>query len=81
MTKKPDGLIYESPDGGKTVYARERGSLNRHLVYTDAVWKSEEEKKLRWTRLKAAVWLAEHDPTINDALSKLEMLITLKGGD
>jgi sulfur transfer complex TusBCD TusB component (DsrH family) len=25
-------LIYESPDGGKTVYARELGHTDRHLV-------------------------------------------------
>ena len=29
------GKIYESPDGGYTVYSREIGSLTRELVYSD----------------------------------------------
>lgn len=36
-----DGLIYESPDGGKTVYSRKPGQTEKTLV--------KEEKKNKWT--------------------------------
>ena len=71
-------LVYESPDGGKTVYARKRGSLERHLVYEDPVWKREQSITERWMKLKAAVFMADSDPTINDAINKVELLYTLK---
>lgn len=78
MMKKDDSLIYESPDGGKTVYARKRGSLDRHLHWEDPVWKKEQELSTRWMKLKEAVFMADSDPTLNDALTKLEMLYALK---
>jgi len=73
-----EALIYESPDGGKTVYARKRGSSDRHLVHVDPTWKREQEISQRWINLKEAVFMADSDPTLNDALSKLEMLYALK---
>jgi hypothetical protein len=33
MIKQVEGLVYESPDGGNTVYARQAGSIERTLVY------------------------------------------------
>jgi hypothetical protein len=53
-------MIYESPDGGKTVYARERGSSNRVLIRTDDA--VEETKKLlnRQKRLMKIVELVYH---------------------
>jgi hypothetical protein len=80
MMIRDDSLIYESPDGGKTVYARKRGSLERHLAYEDPVWKKEQELSARWMKLKEAVYMADSDTTLNDALKKLEMLYALKKG-
>jgi hypothetical protein len=73
-------IIYESPDGGKTVYSRKMGEphTSRTLHSIDPVYKREQEIKLRWANLKEAVYMAEVDPTINDALTKLEMLYALK---
>jgi len=73
-------IIYESPDGGKTVYSRKSGEPHdsRKLHSIDPVYKREQEIKLRWANLKEAVYMAEVDPTINDALTKLEMLYALK---
>lgn len=73
-----ESVIYESPDGGKTVYARKHGSSQRQLVYEDPVWKREQEISERWVKLKAAVFMADSDPTLNDAISKVEMLYALK---
>ena len=69
--------IYESPDGGKTIYARERGSSDRVLVRTnDAV---EETKQLlaRRDRLTKICELAKTVPALNDQLEKLEEIYLL----
>jgi hypothetical protein len=67
--------VYESPDGGKTVYARESGSTERRLI------SESEEVKLskRWVKLKDVVFL--NDPAINELLAKAEMLYHLKKKD
>jgi hypothetical protein len=73
-------IIYESPDGGKTIYSRKSGEPHnsRTLHSIDPVWKKEQEIKLRWANLKEAVYMADTDPTLNDAISKVEMLYDLK---
>lgn len=70
--------IYESPDGGKTVYSRKNGETVRTLTYEDPVAKRESELTRRWADLKEAVFMADNDPTINDALEKLEIVYALK---
>ena len=71
-------IIYESPDGGKTVYSRKPGETVRQLHSVDPLWQKEQELNVRWARLKEAVYMADSDPTINDAISKVEMLYALK---
>jgi hypothetical protein len=73
-------IIYESPDGGKTVYSRKMGEPHnsRTLHSIDPAFKKEQEIKLRWANLKEAVYMADTDPTLNDAISKVEMLYDLK---
>lgn len=67
--------IYESPDGGKTVYARKTGVTSKNLHRVDDVYKGEQELAARWVRLKDAVFL--NDPTINDLLDKIETIYTI----
>jgi hypothetical protein len=73
-------IIYESPDGGKTIYSRKSGEPHnsRTLHSIDPAFKKEQEIKLRWANLKEAVYMADTDPTLNDAISKVEMLYDLK---
>ena len=70
--------IYESPDGGKTVYSRKLGEAVRQLDEraSDPVWLKEQELNQRWVKLKEAVMM--DDPTINDLIDKIEMLVKLK---
>lgn len=68
--------IYESPDGGRTVYSRKSGETVRHLHHVDEDYLKEQELYNRWVALKEAVMM--NDPTINDALEKVEMLLVLK---
>jgi HD superfamily phosphodiesterase len=69
--------IYESPDGGKTVYARQHGSSDRVLIRTDDT--VEETKKLlnRQKRLMKIVELAETVPALAEQLAKLETIYLL----
>ena len=73
-------IIYESPDGGKTVYSRKSGepAISRTLHSIDPAYKKEQELKLRWANLKEAVYMADTDTTLNDAITKVEMLYALK---
>lgn len=70
-------VIYESPDGGKTVYTRKSGETVRHLCAVDEKWKKEQEINVRWVNLKEAVYMADSDPTLDDAIQKVEMLYLL----
>ena len=74
-------FIYESPDGGKTVYAREHGSSDRILVGgRDFIGETDRIIKRR-NRLLKICELAETNPTINDQLLKLEELYILINDD
>ena len=70
--------IYESPDGGKTVYSRKSGEAVRQLEsrLTDPSWLKEQELNKRWASLKHAVFM--DDPVINDYIEKIEILMELK---
>ncbi len=69
--------IYESPDGGKTIYAREHGSSHRTLVRSDnAVLEMQQAIKLR-DKLLDIIFLSKTVPALKEQLDKLEMLYTL----
>ncbi len=68
--------IYESPDGGKTVYSRKNGSPVRTLHSVDEMHLKEQALATRWVKLKEAVYL--EDPVIDDLINKIEMIMELK---
>lgn len=68
-----DGYVYESPDGGATIYRRLIGTNKREQYYVSP----EVTTRMRWIKLQDAVKLAETEPTLDDALSKVEMLYQL----
>jgi len=70
-------VIFESPDGGKTIYAREVSSLKRSLFHKDTEVSKEENLAIRSKRMLRIIRLAEDNPTLRDALEKLEMLYEL----
>jgi len=80
MMKKHD-VVYESPDKGITIYKREQGETARSLLHVDEKWQKEQAIYQRWERLKPAVYMADSDATINDAIEKVEMLYALKKKD
>jgi hypothetical protein len=74
-------VIYESPDGGKTVYAREHGSSTRTLIRIDKSIEKTHRLMQRREHLSKICELAETNPTINDQLLKLEELYILVRDD
>lgn len=68
--------LYESPDGGKTVYVRKSGDSTRTLHKVSEIIEREQYLSSRWVKLKDAVFL--DDPTINDLIEKIEVLVELK---
>lgn len=66
--------IYESPDGGDTLYRRASGTNQRELV---------REGPLRQKMLRSQLWreifeAAETDPVLKDMLDRVEIYHTLR---
>ena len=66
-------IIYESPDGGKTVYSRKSGSSDRTLIKED----TSQNYITKWYEWKEILKLAETEPSLANAISKAEMLYVL----
>ena len=66
-------VIYESPDGGKTVYSRKSGSSDRTLIKEDTT----QNYITKWYEWKEILKLAETEPSLANAINKAEMLYVL----
>ena len=66
-------IIYESPDGGKTVYSRKSGSSDRTMIKED----TSQNYITKWYEWKEILKLAETEPALANAISKAEMLYVL----
>ena len=69
--------VYESPDGGKTVYVRERGSNERKLHYiSPGLVEEMKEKKTQqdWLEIRHA---AKTNPALQKAIDHVIMLYHL----
>jgi len=73
----PDEYIYESPDGGETIYRRKLNSLKREIVdiSKDARIKKEE---IDWHKILEA---AEDNPVLQNAIERVKMLYHLTKKD
>jgi hypothetical protein len=62
--------IYESPDGGKTVYARKSGDTDRTLIREDP------DKRVhdRWFKWRDILHMSEDNVTLKDLVEKAEMV-------
>lgn len=66
-------MIYESPDGGKTIYARNSLSGERELVKVDPF----AGEKNRWFKWKEILEASKDSPSLSDAIAKAEMIYEL----
>jgi hypothetical protein len=69
--------IFESPDGGRTVYSRKSGSSDRTLVSKDPQLILEEELAAKWAYWKDIIKLSKENSTLADAIHKVEMIYVL----
>ena len=77
LVKQDPGIVYESPDGGHTVYARKKGEIERVKIYEsdakkDTIKRLEEDKL--WGEIRRA---AEHNPALQKALEQCIILYRL----
>jgi hypothetical protein len=78
--KKNKIYSHESPDGGNTVYAREHGSNQRHLVYKSENSLIEEESQMRTQYVNTeAVKLCRQNKGLQKAWEKYIVLLKLSG--
>jgi len=66
-------VVYESPDGGKTIYSRKSGSSDRTLI------KEDPERKFtnQWFTWKEILKLAQTEPSLRDAIEQAEIVYAL----
>jgi hypothetical protein len=62
--------IFESPDGGRTVYAREIGSTTRREVKRDYDLHARIKEDELWGNIRRA---AETNPTLQEALERVKV--------
>lgn len=72
-----EAVIYESPDGGQTVYVRKSGESHRELH-----WQSPEKTELLKTLEEDKLWgnirrVAKTNPTLQRALDEAVMIYNL----
>lgn len=78
MIKQTPGLVYESPDGGKTVYSRKVGETERKLEYM-----SSETLRMIETNKQLELWrqiieMSLTDENLADELNRVKLLYYLK---
>lgn len=64
-------IIYESPDGGRTVYSRKSGQLDRTLI------KHEPNTHDRWLLWRDILKAADSDPALASVVEQAEIVYHL----
>ena len=78
VSKITELTVFESPDGGRTVYARKPGDSRRELHYQDPKLQQELrdlESQRRWTEIFQA---RRNNAELNDLCEKVELLYELR---
>ena len=74
MSDRRETYIYESPDGGDTVYRRRSGSADREMIREGSLEKLQQRNQL-WRDIFQA---AESDLVLKDMLDRIEIYHRLK---
>ena len=67
-------MIYESPDGGRTIYQRMSGRQRRHIVSGTAT-QAMAGRRLRWTEILLA---SQSDPELQHMIEQVEIYYSLR---
>lgn len=69
--------IFESPDGGKTVYSRKSGETDRTLVWEDPEAKKEKLFQHRWVEWRDILIASKDNSGLADLIEKAEIYYRL----
>ena len=80
MSDRQETYIYESPDGGDTVYRRAFGSdpRNRELHYISPELRAKQELDAMWMQWIPILRDSRQDPALKDMLDKIIVYHKLK---
>ena len=73
--------IFESPDGGETVYRRHMGSTERELWSVSDALRQQDIWQARWEIWNPVFEAAEHNPALQEALDRVRVLYELSRND
>lgn len=69
--------IFESPDGGKTIYSRKSGQTDRTLVYEDPEAKKEKLFQERWIEWREILLASKDNAGLAELIEKVEVYYRL----
>lgn len=69
--------IFESPDGGKTIYSRKSGETDRTLVWEDPEAKKEKLFQQRWVEWRDILSASKDNQGLADLIEKAEVYYRL----
>lgn len=73
--------IFESPDGGDTIYRREFGKTERELHRVSEQKQQQEIAQARWMIWRNILKAAEQDPVLQEALDRARVIYELSRND
>jgi hypothetical protein len=74
VSKITEITIFESPDGGRTVYVRKPGKNERQVHVKDEIREKEKAEYERWVNIFNA---RRENPALNEICSQAEMIYEL----
>lgn len=69
--------IFESPDGGKTIYSRKSGETDRALVWEDPEAKQEKLFQQRWVEWRDILLASKDNQGLAELIEKVEVYYRL----
>jgi len=69
--------IFESPDGGKTIYSRKSGETDRTLVWQDPEAKQEKLFQQRWLEWREILLASKDNAGLAELIEKAEVYYRL----
>lgn len=73
--------VYESPDGGETVYRRRQGETERELWSVSEALRQQDLWQARWEIWNAVLAAAEQNPALQEALDRALVIYELSRHD
>ena len=73
--------IFESPDGGDTIYRRRPGQTQRELYKVSEKKTQQNSVMAEWIQWKDILESAQHNPALQDAIDRVKIIYALGQND